>query len=49
MATQLAVVLAGYLVGAALLARRLERPDRGPVALLFAILASASVIALVSH
>jgi hypothetical protein len=46
---QLALVLAGHLVGAAVLARRLERSDRGPVALLLAILASASVIAVVSH
>jgi hypothetical protein len=46
---QLALVLAGYVVGAAILARRLERADRTPVALLLAVLASASVIALVSH
>jgi hypothetical protein len=48
-AAQLAVLLAGYVVGAAVLARRLERGARGPVALLLAVLASASVIALVSH
>jgi hypothetical protein len=46
---QLGLVLAGYLVGAAVLGRRLERGARGPVALLLAVLASASVIALVSH
>jgi hypothetical protein len=48
-AAQLGVVLAGYLVGAAVLARRLERSDRAPVALLLAVLVSASVIAIVSH
>lgn len=48
-AAQLALVLAGFLIGAAVLARRLERADRGPVALVLAVLASASVIALVSH
>lgn len=48
-AAQLAVVLAGHLVGAVVLARRLEREDRPPIALLLAVLASASVIALVSH
>jgi hypothetical protein len=48
-ATQLALVLAGYVIGAAVLARRLEREARGPVALLLAALASASIIALVSH
>jgi hypothetical protein len=46
---QLALVAAGQVVGAAVLARRLERADRAPVALLLAVLASASVIALVSH
>jgi hypothetical protein len=46
---QLALLLAGYLVGAVVLARRLEREARVPVALLLAVLASASVIALVSH
>lgn len=46
---QLGLVLAGHLVGAAVLARCLEREGRGPVALLLAVLASASVIALVSH
>jgi hypothetical protein len=46
---QLAVILGGYVIGAAVLARRLERGDRGPVALLLAVLTSASVIALVSH
>jgi hypothetical protein len=37
------------MIGAAILARRVERADRGPVALLLAALASASVVALVSH
>jgi hypothetical protein len=46
---QLALIVAGHVVGAAVLARRLERGARGPVALLLAILASAAVIALVSH
>jgi hypothetical protein len=46
---QLGLVLAGYVIGAAVLARRVERADRGPVALLLAALASASVVALVSH
>jgi hypothetical protein len=48
-AAQRALALTGYVVGAAVLARRLDRPDRGPVALLLAVLASASVIALISH
>jgi hypothetical protein len=46
---QLAFVVAGHVAGAAVLARRLERGARGPAALLLAILASAAVIALVSH
>jgi hypothetical protein len=46
---QLAILAAGYVVGALVGTRRLERVDRGPLALVFAILASASVIALVSH
>jgi hypothetical protein len=46
---QLVLVLAGYLVAAAVLARRLQRADRAPVALLLAVLGSASVVALVSH
>jgi hypothetical protein len=46
---QLALLLAGFLVGAAVLAQRLDRGARGSVALLFAVLVSASVIALVSH
>jgi hypothetical protein len=49
LAAQLGIVLAGYAAGAAVAARRLERSDRGPVALLLAVLTSASVIALVSH
>jgi hypothetical protein len=49
LAAQLGLVVAGHVVGAAVLARRLERGARGPVALLLAILASAAVIALVSH
>jgi hypothetical protein len=47
--TQLAILAAGHVAGAVVLARHLERPARGPVALVLAILASASVIALVSH
>lgn len=46
---QLALLLVGYLVGAAVLARRLQRADRAPLALLLAVLMSASVVALVSH
>jgi hypothetical protein len=46
---QLALLVAGFVLGAAVLARRLERDARGPVALLLAVLASASVIALISH
>jgi hypothetical protein len=46
---QLAILLSGFLVGAAVLARRLDRGDRPPAALLLAVLASAAVIALVSH
>jgi hypothetical protein len=49
LAAQLAVLVAGYLVGAAVLARRLEREARMPAALLLAVLASASIIAVVSH
>ncbi len=49
LAVQLAVLVAGHLVGAVVLGRRLEREARGPVAFGLSILASASVIALVSH
>jgi hypothetical protein len=46
---QLTVLLAGYLAGAAILARRARRGARVPVALGLAILANLSVIALASH
>jgi hypothetical protein len=46
---QLALVLVGHLLGAAVLARHLEREARVPIALLLSVLASASVVALVSH
>jgi hypothetical protein len=46
---QLAVVLAGHLAGAVVLARRFRREARGPAAVGLSILAGASVIALASH
>ena len=46
---QLGVLLAGFLAGAVVLARRLGRGDRPPSALLLAVLASAAVIAVVTH
>jgi hypothetical protein len=48
-AAQLVILVAGYVIGAVVGTRRLERVDRGPMALVLAVLASASVIALVSH
>lgn len=49
LAAQLAILAAGHVIGAVVLARRLERGARGPVALVLSILASASVIAVASH
>jgi hypothetical protein len=49
LAIQLAVLLAGFLAGAVLLAREVARKDRGPVAGGISLLAGASVIALASH
>jgi len=46
---QLAVLVAGYVAGAVVLARRVGRKARTPVAAGLSILAGASVIALVSH
>jgi hypothetical protein len=46
---QLVLVVAGFVVGAVLLARGVERDARGPMALLLAVLVSASVIAIVTH
>jgi hypothetical protein len=46
---QLALLLTGHVIGAVVVGRCLEREDRGPVALLLAVLASASVIGVVSH
>jgi hypothetical protein len=46
---QLAVLAAGYGVGAAVAARRLDRRARGPIALGMALLAGASVLAVASH
>ena len=46
---QVAVLLAGHLAGAVVLARRVRRRAREPVAFGLAMLAAASVIALASH
>jgi hypothetical protein len=46
---QLAVLLGGFVVGAVVLGRRLDRGDRPPAALLLSVLASAAVIAVVTH
>jgi hypothetical protein len=46
---QLAVLVAGHVTAAVVLARSLPRRDRAPVAAGLALLAAASVIALVSH
>jgi hypothetical protein len=46
---QLGLLAGGHVTGAVVLARRLERISRGPVALILAALASASVIAVASH
>jgi hypothetical protein len=46
---QLGVLLAGFVLGAALLARHLDRGDRPPAALLLTVLATAAVIGLVTH
>ena len=46
---QLAVLLGGSVVGAVVLGRRLDRGDRPPAALLLSVLASAAVIALITH
>jgi hypothetical protein len=49
LAGQLAVLLAGHLVGAVVLARRAPRRARAPVAVGLAILAHVSVIGVASH
>jgi hypothetical protein len=46
---QLGVLLVGHTVGAVILARRVDRRAREPVAVALAALAAASVIALASH
>jgi hypothetical protein len=46
---QLAILLAGFLAGAAVLARQLPRAERRQVAGGLSLLAGASVIALASH
>jgi hypothetical protein len=46
---QLAVLVAGYGLGAAVAARRLDRRARGPIALGMSLLAGASVLAVASH
>jgi hypothetical protein len=46
---QLAVLVAGYSVGAVVAARRLDRRARGPIALGMSLLAGASVLAIASH
>jgi hypothetical protein len=46
---QLAVLLGGFFAGAIVLGRRLDRGDRPPAALLLAVLASAAVIAVITH
>ncbi len=49
LAAQLAVLLAGYLAGAVVLARRVGRRERTPVAAGLAVLAGLSVIAVATH
>lgn len=49
LAAQLAVLLAGHLAGAVVLAQRVRRAAREPAAVGLSILAGASVIALASH
>lgn len=46
---QLGVLLTGFVLGAALLARRVDRGDRPPAALLLTVLASAAVIGILTH
>jgi hypothetical protein len=46
---QLAVLLAGHVAGAVVLARRVRRDARGPAAVALSILAFAGVVALASH
>jgi hypothetical protein len=46
---QLAVILAGHVAGAVVLARRVARTDRAPGAVGLSILVGASVIAVASH
>jgi hypothetical protein len=46
---QLGVLLAGFVAGAALLGRRLDRGDRPPAALLLTVLATAAIIAVITH
>jgi hypothetical protein len=47
--TQYAVLLAGHLAGAVVLARGVDRGSREPAALGLSLLAGASVMALVTH
>lgn len=47
--TQLSALVGGHVAGAVVLARRVGREARGPVALGLSILAAGSVIALASH
>jgi hypothetical protein len=49
LAAQLAVLVAGHLAGAVVLARRAAPRARAPAAVGLAILAHVSVIALASH
>jgi hypothetical protein len=49
LALQLGLLALGHVVASVVLARHLERLSRGPVAFALSALASASVIALVSH
>ena len=43
------ILLGGFVAGAVVLGRRLDRGDRPPAALLLAVLASAAVIAVITH
>jgi hypothetical protein len=47
--TQLGVLGAGHLVGAVVVARRVRRAARVPIAVALALLVAASVIAIASH
>ena len=46
---QLAVLVSGFVLGAAALGRRLDRGDRPPAALLLVVLMTAAVLAVITH